>query len=184
MRITFMIIMGVERPSGRRYFQIARGLAALGHRVRVLALHPDLASCERRRFTEDGVEVWYVGQMHARKAGSVPGRFGPLALLLVLARSTLGMIWGALRSPADAYHLGKPQPVNGLAALVAVALLRRQSFYVDCDDDEVRGNRLTAGWQRAVFGFWQDLLPPLAAGVTANTRHLADEARRNGARNV
>ncbi|HMQ35229.1 MAG TPA: glycosyltransferase, partial [Chloroflexaceae bacterium] len=42
----------------------------------------------------------------------------------------------------------------------------------------------TAGWQRAVFGFWQDLLPRLAAGVTANTRHLADEARRNGARNV
>ncbi len=179
-----MIIMGVERPSGRRYFQIARGLAARGHRVRILALHPDLASCERRRYAEDGVEVWYVGQMHARKSGSVPGRFGPLALLRVLARSTLGMIWGALRSPADAYHLGKPQPVNGLAALVAVALLRRQPFYVDCDDDEVRGNRLTAGWQRAVFGFWQDLLPRLAAGVTANTRHLADEARRRGARNV
>lgn len=184
MRITFMMIMGVERPSGRRYFQIARGLAAMGHTVRLLALHPDLASCERRRYVEDGVEVWYVGQMHARKSGSVPERFGPLALLRVLACSTLGMIWGALRSPADAYHLGKPQPVNGLAALVAVSLLRRRPFYVDCDDDEVRGNRLTAGWQRAVFAFWQGILPRLAAGVTVNTAHLAGEVTRAGARRV
>lgn len=184
MRITFLIIMGVERPSGRRYFQIARGLVAMGHSVRILALHPDLANCPRRRYVEDGVEVWYVGQMHARKSGSVPVRFGPLALLRVLAGATLGMIWGVLCSPADVYHLGKPQPVNGLAALVAVALLRRQPFYVDCDDDEVRGNRLTAGWQRAVFAFWQGLLPRLAAGVTVNTRHLADEVTRAGAHNV
>ncbi len=184
MRITFLMIMGVERPSGRRYFQIARGLAAMGHKVRLLALHPDLASCERRRYVEDGVEVWYVGQMHARKAGSVPQRFGPLALLRVLAGATLGMIWGVICSPAEVYHLGKPQPVNGLAALAAVSLLRRRPFYVDCDDDEVRGNRLTAGWQRAVFAFWQGLLPRLAAGVTVNTRHLADEVARAGARRV
>jgi glycosyltransferase involved in cell wall biosynthesis len=184
MRIVFLIIMGIERPSGRRYFQIARGLAAQGHSVRLLALHPDLAACERRRFVRDGVEVWYVGQMHARKAGSVPGRFGPLALLRVLAGSTLGMIWGVICSPADLYHLGKPQPVNGLAALVAVRLLRRMPFYVDCDDDEVRGNRLTAPWQRAVFGFWQRLLPRLAAGVTVNTPHLAAEVSRLGAHNV
>ncbi|NTU80243.1 MAG: glycosyltransferase family 4 protein [Chloroflexales bacterium] len=184
MRITFLMIMGVERPSGRRYFQIARGLAAMGHQVRLLALHPDLASCPRRRYAQDGVEVWYVGQMHARKSGSVPERFGPLALLRVLAGATLGMVWGVICSPADVYHLGKPQPVNGLAALAAVRLLRRRPFYVDCDDDEVRGNRLTAGWQRAVFAFWQALLPRLAAGVTANTAHLAAEATRAGARHV
>ena len=175
---------GLERPAGHRYFPLARSLTAQGHRVRILALHPDLAHCPQRRFVQEGVEVWYVGQMHARKNGSVPERFGPLALLRVLVAATLGMIWGILCSPADIYHLGKPQPVNGLAALVAVRLLRRQSFYVDCDDDEVRGNRLTAGWQRAVFAFWQALLPRLAAGVTVNTTHLAAEVRRAGARHV
>ncbi len=184
MRITFLLPMGIERPSGRRYFQIARGLTALGHHVRLLALHPDLASCSQRRFVQDGVEVWYVGQMHARKGGSVPERFGLLALLRVLAAATLGMIWGILCSPAEVYHLGKPQPVNGLAALVAVRLLRRQHFYVDCDDDEVRGNRLTSGGQRAVFAFWQTLLPRLAAGVTVNTTHLAAEVARAGARKL
>ncbi len=175
MRITFLIIMGIERPSGRRYFHIARGLARQGHRVRLLALHPDLPTCPQRRFIQEGVEIWYVGQMHARKDASVPSRFGPLDLLRVLASSTLGMVWGVICSPADVYHLGKPQPVNGLAALLAVRLLRCRPFYIDCDDDEVRGNRLPAAWQRAVFGFWQWLLPRLAAGATVNTRHLAAE---------
>ncbi len=172
MRIVLLIIMGIERPSGRRYFQIARALARQGHHVRILALHPDLAACPHRRFIQDGVEVWYVGQMHARKNASVPGRFGAGELLRVLIESTLGMLWGIICSPADVYHLGKPQPVNGLTALIGVRLLRRQRFYVDCDDDEVHSNRLTSGWQRAVFGFWQWLLPRLAAGVTVNTQTL------------
>ncbi len=94
MRITLLITMGIERPSGRRYFHIARELVRCGHAVRVLALHPDLAGCRRRRFVRDGVEVWYVGQMHARKSGSLPERFGPLQLLRVLVGATLGMIWG------------------------------------------------------------------------------------------
>lgn len=184
MRITFLIIMGIERPSGRRYFNIARELAREGHQVRILALHPDLAACPQRRFVRDGVEVWYVGQMHARKSASVPGRFGPLQLLRVLVGATLGMLWGLVCSPADAYHLGKPQPVNGLAALLGVALLRGRRFYVDCDDDEVHSNRLTADWQRAVFAFWQRLLPRCAAGVTVNTRFLAERMRNDGIAHV
>jgi glycosyltransferase involved in cell wall biosynthesis len=83
------------------------------------------------------------------------------------------MIWGVLCSPADVYHLGKPQPVNGLAALLAVRLLRRQPFVIDCDDDEATSNQFTAAWQRGVFAFWQMLLPHLAAGATVNTRTLA-----------
>lgn len=173
MRIVFLLPMGIDRPSGRRYFNIARGLVRRGFQVRLLALHPDLATCSYRRFVVDGVEVWYVGQMHARKVGHVPVRFSPLQLLLVVAQSILGMIWGVLCSPADWYHLGKPQPINGMAALIAVWLLRRRPFLVDCDDDEVTANRFTAEWQRLVFAFWQWLLPQLAVGITVNTRYLA-----------
>ena len=180
MRIVFLITMGIERPSGVRYFQIARELARRGHAARILALHPDLENCSQRRFVQDGVEVWYVGQMHARKSGSVPVRFNALQLLRVLIGSTLGMIWGIVCSPADLYHLGKPQPINGLAALLGVLLLRRQRFYVDCDDDEVGSNRFGAGWQRAVFAFWQWLLPRIAAGVTVNTQFLMERMRRSG----
>lgn len=179
MRIVFLITMGIERPGGVRYFHIARELVRLGFSVRILALHPDLPSCTQRRYVRDGVEIWYVGQMHARKSGTIPVRFNAFQLLRVLIGSTLGMIWGILCSPADLYHLGKPQPVNGLAAVLALTL-RGRRFYVDCDDDEVNSNRLSAEWQRQVFAFWQWLLPRLAAGVTVNTQFIGDRLRRGG----
>lgn len=184
MRITMLITMGIERPSGRRYFHIARGLVRQGYQVRILALHPDFSNCPQRRFIQDGVEVWYVGQMHARKSGSLPERFGPLTLLRVVITATLGMIWGVICSPSDIYHLGKPQPINGMAALIAICLLRRQHFYIDCDDDEVLSNRLPAAWQRAIFGFWQWLLPSLAAGVTVNTHYLQERLHKAGVESV
>ncbi len=173
MRIVLLIPIGIDRPSGRRYFHLARGLVRMGHQVRILALHSDLAAAPARRFVQEGVEVWYVGQMHARKVGSATVRYRPWQLLRVLVAATWGMIMGVLQSPADVYHLGKPQPVNGLAALIAIRLMRRQGFYVDCDDDERYSNRFSATWQRRLFWAWQWLLPRLALGLTVNTEELA-----------
>lgn len=178
MQIVFLMIASLERPAGRRYLPIARHLVHQGHHVRILALHPDFAGCDQRRCTIDGVEVWYVGQMHARKSGSTPQRLGIFRLFAVLVQSTLGMIWGILRSPADVYHLCKPQPVNGLSALIGVVLLRRRGFYVDCDDDEAASNRFQARWQQAVFTFWQWLLTRFAAGITVNTRFMAERIQQ------
>lgn len=176
--------MGIERPSGRRYYNIACEFVRQGYQVRLLALHPDLANCPQRRFVSGGVEIWYLGQMHVRKRGSVVERFAPQALLGVLLRAVLGLVWGIICSPAHVYHLGKPQPVNGMAALIGVVLLCRQRFFVDCDDDELHSNRFSAGWQRGIFGFWQWFLPRLAAGVTVNTRFLEARMRRAGIQHV
>ncbi len=184
MRIVLLITMGIERPSGVRYFSLAREFVRRGHQVRILALHPDLESCAERRFVRDGVEVWYVGQMHAGKRDSIPQRFSPFQLFRVLLMSTWGMIWGVFCSAADVYHLGKPQPINGVAALCGIVAVRRRRFYVDCDDDEVGSNRFSANWQRLVFAFWQWLLPRLAYGVTVNTQFLAERMRRAGIANV
>ncbi|MCA0352433.1 MAG: glycosyltransferase [Chloroflexi bacterium] len=172
-RVVFLITMGIERPSGQRYFNLAKELVHQGDQVRILALHPDLEQCQQRRFVQDGVEIWYVGQMHSRKRHGEVLPFSPLQLLWVLITATLGMLWAILCSPAEIYHLGKPQPVNGLAALLGVLLGRGQRFWVDCDDDEVGSNRLTNQAQRMVFSFWQWLLPRLAKGVTVNTQALA-----------
>lgn len=184
MRIVLLLTAGIDRPIGARYLPICRELIRQGHQVRILALHPDFANCTQRRFIRDGIEVWYVGQMHARKIGSTTKSFSPLALLQVLIRSTLGMIWGIICSPADIYHLGKPQPINGLAAILGVMLLRGKRFYVDCDDDEVASNRLTAKWQRQVFAFWQNLLPRLAAGVTVNTQFLLQRLQQQDVKRI
>jgi len=174
MKIVFVITMGIDRPSGQRYFNIAKGLVALGHTVRILALHPNLERCQTKRFIRDGVEIWYLGQMHAKKQGTATVRFSPWQLLRVVFASTRGLIRGILASPADVYHLGKPQPINGLAALIGINLLRGQSFFVDCDDDEVQSNRLTSSWQRSVFAFWQRLIVERAVGSTVNTLFLRE----------
>lgn len=179
-KIVFLMTTGVDRPAGRRYLPIAADLVRRGHYVRILALHPDWEHCGERRLMRDGVEIWYVGQMHSRKRGGAAAQFGLLALLRVLLASTCRMIWAIFCSPADIYHLGKPQFINGLAAVIGVCLLRRQGFYVDCDDDEVLSNRLGSRYQRWVFAFWQWVLPRLALGVTVNTRFLLERMRRQG----
>ncbi|MBI1294462.1 glycosyltransferase [bacterium] len=179
MRIVFVLPVGIERPSGIRYFNIARELVRQGHSVRVLALHPDLAHCPARRFVQEDVEVWYLGQMHSLKRGNQAQHFGLFALLRVLLLSTLGLIWGILRSPADVYHVCKAQPVNGLAACVGISLLRGRRFFLDCDDDETHSNRLSPT-QRKVFAFWEWLLMKLAVGGTVNTRFLERRCRAAG----
>ena len=173
MKIIFVLTVGLERPSGIRYAGLARGLVRQGHAVTVLALHPDFDRLTRRRYRSDGVDVWYVGQMHARKHGSMPTRFGPLQLLVVVLRSTLALTWAAVSTPGDCLHLGKPQPINGMAALIA-RRLRPRPLYLDCDDYEAGSNRFTAAWQRRVFAWWEDHLPPLMAGVSVNTSFLRD----------
>lgn len=173
MKITFLLTVGLERPSGLRYGGLARALARRGHDVTVLALHPDWEHATPRRWREGRLTVHYVGQMHARKTGSAPGRFGPLRLLSVVVRSTTALAWAATRVPADCLHLGKPQPINGLAALLANRV-RRRPLFLDCDDYERDSNRFTAAWQRQVFGWWEDYLPPLMQGVTVNTTFLRD----------
>jgi glycosyltransferase involved in cell wall biosynthesis len=179
MKITFLLTVGLERPSGLRFGGLARGLARRGHDVTVLALHPDWGRATPRRWREGNLTVHYVGQMHARKTGSAPGRFGPLRLLSVVVRSTAALAWAATQSDADCLHLGKPQPINGLAALLANRV-RPRPLFLDCDDDERTSNRFTARWQQDIFGWWEDRLPPLMQGVTVNTTFLRDRVMARG----
>ncbi len=134
MRLVFAIPQGLEDPSGRgRYWPLARELARLGHEVTLLCLHPDLASCRERVFRRDGVDVRYVAQMHVRKHAGAKTYFPAWRLPLVAARGLLAMA-RALRSlEADALHIGKAQPTNGLAALVRPGGGSRR-VYLGCDD--------------------------------------------------
>ena len=173
MKIVFLLTVGLERPSGLRYAGLARGLVQHGHEVTILALHPDFAHAPSRRFRDGGVDVGYVGQMHARKVGSRPSRFGPLELLQVVLRSTTALASAAAATGADVMHLGKPQPINGLAALLA-GRVRPRPLFLDCDDYEAGSNRFSADWQRTVFAWWEDRLPLRARGVTVNTLFLRE----------
>ena len=174
--VTFILTQSLDCPSGLgRYWPLAQSLAARGHRVRILALHPDFGSLERRRFDRDGVTVRYVGQMHVQKTGSQKHYFGPLRLMWVAMWATFKLTWAALTTPSDVYHVGKAQPMNGVAALALLALGRR--VYLDCDDFEAASNRFGAAWQRRVVAWFEDHLPRWVHGVTVNTRFLRARVR-------
>jgi glycosyltransferase involved in cell wall biosynthesis len=170
-RATFVLTQSLECPSGvGRYWPLARGLVRRGYRVRVLALHPDYDRLTQRRFTRDGVEVWYVAQMHVHKTGSQKRYFGPLRFLRVVTVASVRLTWAAITTPSDLFHIGKPHPMNGIAALALLALGKK--VYLDCDDLEAASNRFSAGWQRTVVAWFEDHLPRWVHGITVNTRFL------------
>jgi len=169
--LTFVLTQSLECPSGLgRYWPLAQGLAARGYRVQVLALHPNFGALRERRFHRDGVSVQYVAQMHVQKTGSEKRYFGPARLLWVAAVASFKLTWAAVATPSDVYHIGKAQPINGMAALVLLALGRR--VYLDCDDYEAVSNRFGAGWQRKAVAWFEDHLPRWVHGVTVNTHFL------------
>ncbi len=170
MRICFLCTSGLDNASPRgRWLPIARELARRGHETHLTLLHPTYDRVRTRRFRVDGVNVAYVGQMHVY---GDPGRrryFGPLQLVSVVLGGAAALAAHTLKVRPDVLHVAKPQPANGIAALVARGDSR---LYVDCDDYEAEANRFGSPWQRRAVRWWEDRLPPLCRGVSVNTRFL------------
>ncbi|MGQ9599808.1 MAG: glycosyltransferase family 4 protein [Anaerolineae bacterium] len=180
MRIAFLLPMSLESPSGLRYLGMAKALSRLGHPLTLLVLHHDLSSAASRSYDQEGVQVRYVGQMLVRKVGNLKVDYPPLELLRVALASTWRMMVETARLRTDLVHLGKPQPINGLAGLLSWRFLRGRPFYVDCDDYEAESNRFAQAWMRRLAVWFEDGLPRLAAGVTINTHFSEDRYLRLG----
>jgi glycosyltransferase involved in cell wall biosynthesis len=174
MKITFLLTVSLEDPAGLgRYFPLAKELARLGNEVNILALHPNLSALSQRHLEKNGVKVHYVGQMHVRKVGSQKTYFSTLGLVRVALASSLRMSVRTLLPEADVIHLGKPQPINGVAAL-GTKFLRGKRLYLDCDDYEAESNRFSGRWQKAVVRLFEDNLPRFVSGMTVNTRFMQE----------
>lgn len=170
MRIVFLLTQDLESPSGLgRYYPLAKELVKLGHEVNILALHPAIDTLAQRRVKREGVHVHYVGQMHVRKEGNFKIYFNTFQLLAVAMASAIHMAWESSLIEADVFHLGKPQPINGLAALLGAKLLRGKPLYLDCDDYEAESNRFQNKWQKKIVACFEDNLPKFAEGLTVNT---------------
>jgi len=180
LRITLLLTQDLDSPGGAgRFMPLAQSLVQLGHAVTILALHHDYKCLPVRRFNRDGVDVWYVGQMHVRKPGDRKVYYGPLQLIAVSIMATLRLTWAALRTPSDAIHVCKTQPMNGIAAWV-VHVLRRIPVYLDSDDYEAVNNRFGGAWQQRIVAWFEDWMPSFAAGITTNTTFIADRFRQIG----
>lgn len=180
MKIALLIPISLESPSGLRYLPMAKALVHRGHEVTLLALHHNLQSQTPRCLDQDGVRVHYVGQMHVRKMGNLKFYYSAPALMRVVLASTWRMMIQAARLECDLVHLGKPQPINGLAGLIGGRVLRNRRLFVDCDDYEAESNRFANAWLRRTVVLFEDSLPRLAAGVTTNTHFLQQRCRELG----
>ena len=181
MRITVLLTQSLESPSGLgRYWPIAKELRRLNHQVTVLALHHDYSGIRQRRFVREGVKVEYVGQMHVRKVGSDKLYFTTGQLVRVLVGGALGLLRAAACVSTDVYHIAKPHPQNGIAALGARLLRPRSAVYLDCDDYEVASNRFSSKWQLWGIQAAEESIPSLARGITANTHFTIDRLARSG----
>lgn len=170
MHITFLLNQELEAASSLgRHFPLAKELVKLGYKIRILTTHPAFAELTERHFWREGVEVLYVGQMHVRRAGNRKTYLSQSEFIRTVARTTLRMLWTAVRLPTDAYQICKAQPINGLAGLMA-HVLRWKPVYLDSDDYEAEFNRFTKSWQHFIVRKFEQVLPKLVRGVTTHTR--------------
>jgi glycosyltransferase involved in cell wall biosynthesis len=142
-------------------------------------LHPTWDRLERRVEQIDGVVARYVAQMHVYGYSGQRRYYRPLALLAVSWQAALALAAEAIRSRPELLHIAKPQPINGLAGILAARRLGIP-LLVDCDDYEAGANRFTSAWQQRMVRFWEDHLPQIAAGVTVNTQFLRQRCQGFG----
>jgi glycosyltransferase involved in cell wall biosynthesis len=179
MRIVFLCTSSLDYPSPRgRWLPLARYLAQAGHEPHLLMLHPTFDRLRRRRFVIEGVHCAYVGQMHVYGLPGERRHFSASELAAVSLRGALALALATVRLRPDVIHVAKPQPINGLAGVLAAR--SGGALYVDCDDYEAGANRFGGAWQQRVVAWWEDQLPRMARGVSVNTRFLYNRLHRLG----
>lgn len=170
LKIAFLLTQDLSSPSGLgRYLPWAKELVRLGHEVRIIALHPDYANLPENNSFISGVFVEYVGQMHVKKRDSKKTYFSPTELIWVVFKATYKLFKATLAKPVDVLLVGKPHPMNSLAALLVKAIHRKVRLIVDCDDNEASSNRFTNQLQRRIVAWFEGRVPNKAQIVTSNT---------------
>jgi glycosyltransferase involved in cell wall biosynthesis len=181
MRIVFLCTSSLDYPSPRgRWLPVARELARAGHFPDLLMLHPTLDRAGQASGMCDGVAWRYVAQMHVYGLPGQRRALGPAELLLVSLRAAAALARQAVQARPDVLVIAKPQPINGLAALLAQRVTGCR-LHLDCDDYEAGANRFSSAWQRRMVAWWEDALPARAWATTANTRVLFERCRALGA---
>lgn len=181
MKITFLLTQDLSSPSGLgRYFPWAKELVKLGYDVHMIALHPDFAKLSARHFTLEGVSVDYVAQMHVKKSGGTKTYFSPGQLIGIAINGTAQLIYSMLKTPADVLVIGKPHPMNSIAAFVGKLFHPKTKVILDCDDLELGSNRFQTGWQKKIVGWFEKAVPRWARLVTSNTKYNLNHLQEQG----
>lgn len=178
--ILMLLTQDLNSPSGLgRYFPLAKYLVREDFQVTILALHSNFAEVEEKIVVQEGVVIHYVAQMHVRKTGNKTHYFSPLQLLKVSWQALKKLYSEAINERPDLIFVGKPHPMNGLAAL-RLAKKKTIPLVVDCDDFEAESNKTQGNWQKKVLAYFEQMLPKKAGLVTTNTYFMLDRLSSNG----
>ena len=181
MKISFLLTQDLESPSGLgRYLPWAKELARLGHEVTIIALHSDYANLPDHDSVVDGVKVEYVAQMHVRKQGSQKTYYSSFRLIWITLNATYQLLRTALTHPADVLLVGKPHPMNSIAAVLAKLFKPGIKLIVDCDDYEAASNRFQGRLQKKIVARFENWVPKQAQLVTANTYFMINRLKALG----
>lgn len=172
VKIVFLLSQSLNSPSGLgRYGPLAKELAKLGHKVEVIALHPDFDHLDRKENSVDGVPVHYVAQMHVKKSGDTKSYFSNTQLLKIVWSATWQLTRAVLASEPELVIIGKPHPMNSIAGLVA-RFIKRCEIILDCDDYEAASGRFGSAWQKSIISWFEKWMPHRAKFVTTNTQFM------------
>lgn len=178
-RIIFLCTSSLDYPSPRgRWLPVAQQLVQQGHEAHLVMLHPTYDRLTSRSFEHQGVQLHYVAQMHVYGYPGARRPFSSAELLAVSLRGASALAAKAVSLKPGIIHVAKPQPINGLASMLAQRSGAR--LFVDCDDYEAGANRFGGGWQQRVVQWWEDTLPQRARAVSVNTRFLFERYRLLG----
>lgn len=170
IKVLFLLTQDIESPSGLgRYAPLARELSKRNFQVTVAALHSSYSTLSQRRYWDQGVQIWYVAPMHVRKLANDKTYYSPLVLLLVVIRAFFSFLFAALIVPTDVIVIGKPHPMNSLAALMVKMIRPKIKLFLDCDDYEAGSSHFTSSWQQGVVAFFEDRVPLWVDYVTTHT---------------
>lgn len=171
-KITFFACGGLEEPTAMKYLPLGSELINKGYLVSCVTLHPDFKSLQKHQISINGMDFFFAGQMHVLKKGNKKIYFNKFQLIWVALTSCIKMIAAGLKIKPDVIYCLKPQPINGLAALI-VKILTRKTLLLDCDDYEAELNRLSK-FEKFVFALFEDQLPKFCEKVTYNTSYIKE----------
>ncbi len=143
-------------------------------------MHSDFANLPARKTVISGVKVEYVAQMHVRKSNAGKTYFSPWQLIWVALVGTINLTLAALKTQADVVLIGKPHPMNTIAAWAAKIFHPHTRIILDCDDLETGSNRFQADWQKRIVTWFENLAPHKAQLITSNTHYNVNRMRKMG----
>ncbi len=180
MRILYILTQDLESPTGvGRFLPLAKYMARLGHQVSIIALHSNFAGLQEKKFTQEGVLVEYVAQMHVMKDKNQKRYFGSMKLIALMIQATLALCKAALREKRDIIHIGKPHPMNSIAGILA-HVLKGGCLFLDYDDYEAMTGHFTNRLQKMGVTFFEDRVPHLVQHITTHNSFLRDRYLKIG----